>query len=156
MKHSTISSITGAVVLGTTTSVGSDMAADQLAGQIEACVRQATSAARPPGQEASVTQFGRLAVTASWTEVWPRAGGGEVARTVEAKLWSAPIRAALAKHGAVFLPKRDRPYYINDPIVLKSGQRLRADRRAEIRLVPGTNTCMVRNERLVSGQRGPI
>ena len=135
---------------------GAGIAADQLAGRIETRVRQATSATRPPGPEASVAQFERLAVTASWTEVWPGSGGGEVTRTVEAKLWNAPIRAALAKHGAVFLPKRDKPYYINDPIVLKSGQRLCADRKAEIRLVPGINTCMVRNERLVSGQGGPI
>jgi hypothetical protein len=156
VRHFTISLITGAVVLGTTTSGWPDIAADQLAGQIEARVRQATSAARPPGQEASVAQFERLAVTASWTEVWPSAGGGEATHVVEAKLWNAPIRATLAKHGAVFLPKRDKPYYINDPIVLKSGQRLCADREAEIRLVPGSNTCMVRNERLVSGQGGPI
>ena len=53
-------------------------------------------------------------------------------------------------------PKRNEPYYINDPIVLKSGQRLYADREAEIRLVPGTNTCMVRNESLISGQSEPI
>ena len=155
MRHFPMALITGAVVSGTTTPVGSDVSADRLAGQIEARVRQATSAARPPGEEASVVQFERLAVAASWTEVWPTVGG-EVTRAVRAKLWNAPIRAALAKHGAVFLPKRGKPYYLNDPIVLKSGQRLRADRRAEIRLVPGTNTCMVRNERLVSGQRGPI
>ena len=55
-----------------------------------------------------------------------------------------------------FCPNADEPYYINDPIVLKSGQWLCADREAEIRLVPGSNTCMVRNESLVSGQSGPI
>ncbi len=144
-----------AVVLGAPTSVWSDTDADELAGQIETRVRQAISADRLSGQEASVSQFEQLAVTASWTEVWPGASG-EATREVKARLWNAPIRAALDKHGAAFLPKRNEPYYINDPIVLKSGQRLCADRETEIRLVPGSNTCMVRNESLLSGQSGPI
>jgi hypothetical protein len=156
VRHFAISLIIGAVVLGAITSARSDVAADRLAARIEARVRQATNAARRPAQEASVAQFERLAVTASWREVWPGAGGDETIRTVEAELWNAPIRAALAKHGTVFLPNRHKPYYINEPIVLKSGQRLCADREAEIRLVPGSNTCMVRNEHPVSGQGGPI
>ena len=155
MRRFTLSLIVGAVVLGATTPVWCDTDADQLAGQIETRVRQAISAARPSRQAASVVRFERLAVTASWTEVWPGAGG-ETTREVTARLWNAPIRAALTRHGAVFLPKRSEPYYINDPIVLKSGQWLCADREAEIRLVPGSNTCMVRNESLLSGQSGPI
>lgn len=91
-------------------------------------------------------------------EIWPDAEGKETTRSVEARLWDAPIRAALesAGNGTVFLPKRDSPYYIHDPIVLKSGQHLWADRDTEIRLVPGASTCMVRNEHLVSGQAGPM
>lgn len=81
---------------------------------------------------------------------------GETSRSVEAKIWNAPIQAALAKHGAVFLPKRDQPYYIDNPIILKSGQKLVADREAEIRLVPNASTCMVRNENIINGQDAPI
>ena len=105
MRRFTLSLIIGAVVLGATTPVWSDTDADQLAGQIETRVRQAISAARPSRQEASVVRFERFAVTASWTEVWPGAGG-ETTREVTGRLWNAPIRTALAKHGAVFLPKR--------------------------------------------------
>jgi hypothetical protein len=131
--------------------------ADELAMQIDVRVRQSAKALSvSPAQLASVPEFETLAVTSSWQELWPNADGREVRRAVEAKIWNAPIQAALAKHGGVFLPKRDKPYYINDPIVLKSGQRLVADREAEIRLVPGTNTCMVRNEHIVSGQDGPV
>ena len=155
MRRSTASLILGTVVLAATTSVWSDTDANQLAGQIETRVRQAISAARPLEREASVVQFERFAVTASWTEIWPGASG-ETTREVKSRLWNEPIRAALARHGAAFLPKRNEPYYINAPIVLKSGQRLCADREAEIRLVPGANTCMVRNESLVSGQSEPI
>ncbi len=155
MKRVTLLLVVGAVVLGAPASLWSDTDADQLAGQIETHVRQAIDAARLSGQEASVIQFERLAVTESWTEVWPSATG-ETTREVKARLWNAAIRASLVKHDAVFLPKRNEPYYINDPIVLKSGQRLYADREAEIRLVPGSNTCMVRNETLLSGKSGPI
>jgi hypothetical protein len=131
--------------------------ADPLAEEIRDRVeRSAQALISPPPESCSVLDFEPLAVTASWTELWPDSGGGEVARVVTAKIWNAPIQAALAKHGAVFLPKRDEPYYISDPIVLKSGQRLGADRETEIRLVPNTNTCMVRNEHLVSGQDRPI
>jgi hypothetical protein len=130
---------------------------DQLAEQINDRVARSTQALiSPPAESCSVVDFEPLAVTASWTEVWPDASGSEVASAVTAKIWNVPIQAALAKHGAVFLPKRDKPYYINDPLVLKSGQRLCAHRETEIRLVPNTNTCMVRNEHLVSGQDRPI
>ncbi len=131
--------------------------ADPLAAEIRDRVERSAQALISPSPEScSVLAFEAVAVTASWTELWPDAGGGEVARVVTAKIWNAPIQAALAKHGAVFLPKRDEPYYINDPILLKSGQRLGARRETEIRLVPNTNTCMVRNEHLVSGQDRPI
>ena len=54
------------------------------------------------------------------------------------------------------LPKRDQPYYLDGPIVLKSGQKLTADAKAEIRLKPGTNTCMVRNEHIVGFADQPV
>lgn len=129
---------------------------DELAGQIEARVCHSVNAPAAADRPASVAEFEELAVTASWAEIWPKVGGGEQTRTVEGPIWNTPIQAALAKYGAVFLPKRDAPYYINNPIVLKSGQRLCADRGAEIRLVPGVNTCMVRNEHIVGGHDGPI
>lgn len=130
--------------------------ADRLTLDIQSHVSLAVSAATQPAVETSVAEFESLAVTNSWTEVWPDADGNEETRKVEAQLWDASIRAALDKSGAVFLPKRDEPYYLHDPIVLKSGQRIRADRDAEIRLIPGASTCMVRNEHLVGGQAGPI
>jgi hypothetical protein len=131
--------------------------ADELAKQIEEHVERSLSPSMgSPTKRGSVAEFERLAVNASWKEVWPGAGGKEVTRTVTTKIWNAPIQAALAKHGSVFLPKRDKPYYINNPIVLKSEQRLYAAPAAEIRLVPGTNTCMVRNEHVINGQDRPI
>ncbi len=130
---------------------------DELALHIQERVEQVVKTLSATNVEsAEVTQFEPLAVSGAWNEIWPDAKGRETSRKVEAKVWNAAIQAALAKHGAVYFPKRDKPYYINEPIVLKPGQRLVADAAAEIRLVPGTNTCMVRNENLVSGQDGPI
>ena len=140
--------------------VATDLAAspaDELAEHIRDRVdRSVNMASQSPVQPISVAEFKSLAVVGSWKEIWPDANGREVSRAVEAKIWNAAIQAALAKHGAVFLPKRDKPYYINEPIVLKSGQRLVAAPTTEIRLVPGASTCMVRNEHIISGQDAPI
>ncbi len=153
----TVFGIAGATAFGNITAARAASPADELADQIQSRVAQAVKDIASPSSElADVTQFEPLAVTSSWTEIWPDDKGREVSRKVEAKVWNAPVQAALSKHGAVFFPKRDKPYYINDPIVLKPGQRLAAHPEAEIRLVPGTNTCMVRNETLVSGLDAPI
>lgn len=102
----------------------------------------------------SVESFASLAMEATWQETWPEAGSP--ARTVTAKIWNAAIQAALAKNGAVHLPRRDQPYYLNGPIILKSGQRLHADQESEIRLKPHTNTCMIRNENVVGFASQPV
>ncbi|MDD5707066.1 MAG: GDSL-type esterase/lipase family protein [Kiritimatiellae bacterium] len=130
-------------------------AADELASRIAARVEQAVTYASVSATYATVTEFESFATNSTWKEVWPE-GTGEVTRVVEAKLWNAAIQAALDKTGAAYLPKRDRPYYISDPIVLKSGQRLKADRDAEIRLMPGSSVCMVRNEHIVGGNEKPV
>lgn len=106
----------------------------------------------PSAAPASVIEFQSLAAALSWTEIWPDGKGGEEQRPITAKVWNAAIQACLDKHGSVFLPASEIPYYLDGPIILKSGQRLSADRSAEIRLKPETNTCMVRNEHVVSGR----
>ncbi len=86
-----------------------------------------------------------LAHASTWTESWPDAGP----REVKGEIWNHAIQAALDKDNAVHLPKRSQPYYLDGPVILKSGQKLTADPDAEIRLKPGSNTCMVRNEHFV-------
>ena len=97
-----------------------------------------------------------LVRTGTWTESWPDAAGQPQPREVESEIWNEAIQAALDKDNAVHLPKRDQPYYLDGPIVLKSGQKLTADADAEIRLKPGTNTCMVRNEHIVGFADQPV
>lgn len=95
----------------------------------------------------SVEHFTHFALESTWSEALPDAV--PETRTVTARIWSAAIEAALAAHGSVYLPKLAQPYYIDRPIILRSGQKLHADREAEIRLKPHSNTCMVRNEHVV-------
>ena len=59
------------------------------------------------------------------------------------------MQAAFDAQNTLHIPARENPYYLDDLLVLKSGQKLTADPEAEIRLKPGCNTCMVRNERIV-------
>lgn len=91
----------------------------------------------------------------TWTELVPDGPGRERSVTVTGEIWTAAIQAALDEWGSVFLPARDQPYYLDGPLVLRSGCRLAAAPMAEIRLLPGSNTCMIRNEHLLGGQNGP-
>lgn len=93
-----------------------------------------------------------LTHASTWTESWPDTGP----REVKGAIWNDAIQAALDKDNTVHLPKRDQPYYLDGPVILKSGQKLTADPDAEIRLKPGANTCMVRNEHLVGFTDQPV
>lgn len=85
----------------------------------------------------------------TWTEKWPDASGKVEPRNFTAEVWTQAIQASLDAQGTLHIPARAKPYYLDGPIVLQSGQKLTADAKAEIRLKPGCNTCMVRNEHLV-------
>lgn len=145
--------------LGMTVAASGTMAADPaaeadaVAGAIRERVDAATSGlvavpAAVPSQE--------LVHTGNWTEVWPDADGKPETRPVSGEIWTAAIQAALDEHQSVFLPGREAPYYLDGPIVLRSGCRLLADPQAEIRLKPGTNTCMVRNEHVAGFPERPV
>ena len=94
--------------------------------------------------------------TERWTEVWPkteadiskRRDAQLVTNAVEGEVWSDAFDAALAKYGAIRIPAREKPYYIDRPLVLSSGQTVVAT-GAEIRLKPNTGLCMLRNRTVV-------
>jgi hypothetical protein len=88
----------------------------------------------------------QLVHTEVWTKTWPDASLKVATRTITAEVWTAAFQADLDADGKLHIPAGEQPYYLDDPLVMKSGQSLTADATAEIRLKPGTNTCMVRNE----------
>lgn len=133
--------------------------ADVLAERIQAHVErsaQAALAARANAQACApkLDTFRHLVRVGSWTETWPDAAGKPQPRAVTGEVWTAALQAALNKHNTVTIPARTQPYYLDAPLVLKSGQSLTADAKAEIRLLPNVNTCMVRNEQIVGAQTG--
>jgi len=71
------------------------------------------------------------------------------AHSVTAEVWTEAMQAVLDEVGKLHIPARNEPYYLAGPLILKSGQKLTADSKAEIRLRPGTNTCMVRNQHVI-------
>jgi hypothetical protein len=85
----------------------------------------------------------------SWTETWPTPDGASAEREVTGEIWTEAIQAALDRDHRVHIPARAKPYYLDAPLVLRSGDTLTADTLAEIRLKPNTNTCLVRNESIV-------
>lgn len=96
-----------------------------------------------------LTDFRNHVRKGSWTEKWPDASGQMESRAVTGEIWTQAIEAALDTQAILHIPAQARPYYLDGPIVLKSGQKLTADPEAEIRLKPGSNTCMVHNENIV-------
>jgi hypothetical protein len=121
-------------------------------GVAEARAAQAKAQAGAPALDA----FRHLVRHGNWTEVWSDQDGKPQTRQVSGEVWTAAIQAALDQHDTVAIPARPQPYYLDGPIVLKSGQSLVADPQAEIRLQPGINTCLVRNEHIVGAQNGPV
>ncbi|MCX6855406.1 MAG: hypothetical protein NTV80_10940 [Verrucomicrobia bacterium] len=103
-----------------------------------------------PAEEKPLSAWQNLVRTETWTEQWPDASGKIETRNVTAEVWTQATQATLDVQGTLHIPARDKPYYLDGPIVLKSGQKLTADATAEIRLKPGCNTCMVRNEHVVT------
>ena len=91
-----------------------------------------------------------LVHTEVWTETWPDASLKVATRTVAAEVWTAAFQADLDADGKLHIPAREQPYYLDGPLVMKSGQSLTADATAEIRLKPGTNTCLLRNEHVAT------
>ena len=106
--------------------------------------------------QGELSQFKTLVKTETWAEKWPDDSGGFKKSEVTAEIWTAAMQASLDETDFLHIPARDRPYYIDGPIILKSGQRITADSNAEIRLKPGCNTCMVRNANLVGFKDGPV
>ncbi len=97
-----------------------------------------------------------LVVTKTWTENTADEKGDPQPRTVTAEIWTAAFQRRIDETKRLEIPARDEPYYVDGPIVLPSGATLVADPVAEIRLVPGANTCIVRNANLVGFASGPV
>ena len=92
----------------------------------------------------------------TWTEKWPDDSGEIETRSVTEEIWTAAMQASLEAQGLLHIPARKDPYYLDGPLILKSGQSLTADPQAEIRLKPGCNTCMVRNANLTGFKDRPV
>jgi hypothetical protein len=117
------------------------------AGLLAACER--TQAQRPMPDAALVR-------TDVWTERWPDASGVAQPRSVTGEVWTVAIQKTLDRVRAVYVPARAQPYYLDGPIVLKSGQTFVAATNAEFRLCPNANTCMIRNEHVAGSANGQI
>ena len=103
-----------------------------------------------------LNDFRNVVHTETWVEKWPDASGKVETRNVTAEVWTQAMQATLDAQGTLHIPARAQPYYLDGPLILKSGQKLTADAKAEIRLKPGSNTCMVRNANILGFADKPV
>lgn len=113
-------------------------------------------AAAPVAGEVPLERHRHLVHEDTWNEKWPGEAGRLQNRVVTAEVWTRAMQAALDHTNALHIPAREKPYYIDGPLVMKSGRKITADAKAEIRLKPGTNTCMVRNENVIGFADRPV
>lgn len=106
--------------------------------------------------EKPLSDWQHLVYTETWPETWPDASGKAETLKVTAEVWTRAMQATLDAQGTLHIPARAQPYYLDGPLVLKSDQKLSADPTAEIRLKPDSNTCMVRNEHVVTLNTKPV
>lgn len=100
---------------------------------------------------ADVTEFASLVHTETFTfEQANRFGNLETYEEI-GSVWSDAIEAALEKYHTVSIPNMAETVYLDRPIVMKSGYRLKVDSETVIGLAPNTGTCMLRNEHLCNG-----
>lgn len=97
-----------------------------------------------------------LVTTRHWTEQRADATGAGSARAVTAEIWTAAFQRRIDETRRLEIPARPEPYYVDGPLVLPSHSAIVADPGAEIRLVPGIDTCIVRNANLVGFASGPV
>lgn len=64
-------------------------------------------------------------------------------------IWSDALNAALACGGEIYIPQG--VYYIDKPLIVKSGTTVIADKKAEIILIKGVKTLLLRNENVING-----
>lgn len=103
-----------------------------------------------------LSDFQHLVRTETWIEKWPDAAGSIESRSITDGIWTEAMQAVLDAQAALHIPAQAKPYYIDGPLILKSGQKLSADPGTEIRLKPGSNTCMVRNAGVAGFKDGPV
>lgn len=108
------------------------------------------------GAAAPLDDLRSLVVTGTWVERRPASDGRVVPGEVTGEIWTAAFQRRIDQTRRLEIPARPEPYYLDGPLVLPAGATLVAAPQAEIRLVPGTGTCMVRNEHVVGFADGPV
>jgi hypothetical protein len=75
----------------------------------------------------------------TWTEKWPDKDGKLQTIEVTAEVWTEAFQADLDADGQLHIPAREKPYYLDAPLVMKSGQKLTADAKASPSTAPAAS-----------------
>ncbi len=71
-------------------------------------------------------------------------------------IWTLALQTALLENKAVYIPKSDTPYLLDDTVILSSNCHIKADPEAVIRLTKDTKVLMFRNEHTIDGTHEAI
>ncbi len=70
------------------------------------------------------------------------------------KIYGEALQKALDTYKCIKVSKTET-MYIKKPLIMKSGYRLLLEKDQRIKNVPGTKTCLIRNENLITGENEP-
>ncbi len=72
------------------------------------------------------------------------------------EIWTLALQKALNEHQVVLIPKKEKPYIIDNSVIVPSNRRIVAEDGARIRLSDGIKVLMLRNKDTADGTHMPI
>ena len=71
-------------------------------------------------------------------------------------IWTEAFQKAINEHQVVIIPSSDKPYYIDNSLLIPSNRRIIAEAGATIHLTDATKVLMLRNTNTQDGTHAPI
>ena len=84
-----------------------------------------------------------------------RASVTDYSNLVHDDIWTSAFQKAIDEHEWILIPAREKPYLIDDSLIIPSNRHIEAEEGAVIRQAPGVPVLLLRNKSVVDGTHHP-